>query len=106
MKQGGGRPWVAGMRRLVAMAWLLLSCSLPAVAQADSLTTVREDRLPAVPGGEAFEHHRGGGVSVAWRLARRRNRRSAVAIMKRLVRTARKCRSVLRVLLLKSTRGI
>lgn len=56
MKQGGGRPWVAGMRRLVAMAWLLLSCSLPAVAQADSLTTVREDRLPAVPGGAQALH--------------------------------------------------
>ncbi|CAN7163041.1 sodium/solute symporter [Pseudoxanthomonas sp. LjRoot143] len=56
MKQGGVRSWTAGVRRFLTMGWLLLLCGLSSAVQAESLTTVREDRLPAVPGGVQALH--------------------------------------------------
>jgi len=44
------------MKRGLTVWWLLLLCGLSSLAQADSLTTVREDRLPAVPGGVSELH--------------------------------------------------
>jgi SSS family solute:Na+ symporter len=56
MSRGGMRSRAAGMQRVVAVWWLLLLCSLSSLAHADSLTTVREDRLPALPGGVSDLH--------------------------------------------------
>jgi SSS family solute:Na+ symporter len=56
MSHGGMRSRAAGMQRVWTMAWLLLLCVLSSFAHAESLTSVREDRLPAVPGGAAELH--------------------------------------------------
>ena len=56
MSHGGTRSRAAGLQRVWVLGWLLLLCGLSSLAQADSLTTVREDRLPAVPGGAEHLH--------------------------------------------------